>query len=62
MANYLFLNNLKALCCQAANVLVNPNRVDLFLQYITLGFNNTPPASRQISAPRGVTRFWGAEK
>ena len=23
--------------------------------------NNTPPASRQISAPRGVTRFWGAE-
>jgi len=24
--------------------------------------NNTPPASRQISAPRGVTRFWGAEK
>lgn len=21
--------------------------------------NNTPPASRQISAPRGVTRFWG---
>lgn len=20
--------------------------------------NNTPPASRQISAPRGVTRFW----
>ncbi|KJS04967.1 MAG: hypothetical protein VR73_13450 [Gammaproteobacteria bacterium BRH_c0] len=24
--------------------------------------NNTPPASRQISAPRGVTRFWGYEK
>jgi len=24
--------------------------------------NNTPPASRQISAPRGVTRFWGTEK
>lgn len=24
--------------------------------------NNTPPASRQISAPRGVTRFWGDEK
>lgn len=23
--------------------------------------NNTPPASRQISAPRGVTRFWGKE-
>ncbi len=23
--------------------------------------NNTPPASRQISAPRGVTRFWGVE-
>lgn len=24
--------------------------------------NNTPPASRQISAPRGVTRFWGPNK
>jgi len=24
--------------------------------------NNTPPASRQISAPRGVTRFWGIKK
>ncbi|MEJ1407326.1 MAG: hypothetical protein RPU62_10170 [Candidatus Sedimenticola sp. (ex Thyasira tokunagai)] len=23
--------------------------------------NNTPPASRKISAPRGVTCFWGAE-
>jgi hypothetical protein len=22
--------------------------------------NNTPPASRQISAPRGVTRFWAS--
>ncbi len=28
----------------------------------TMVSNNTPPASRQISAPRGVTRFWGAEK
>ncbi len=28
----------------------------------TMGSNNTPPASRQISAPRGVTRFWGAKK
>ena len=28
----------------------------------TISVNNTPPASRQISAPRGVTRFWGAEK
>lgn len=24
--------------------------------------NNTPPASRQISAPRGVTCLWGTEK
>ncbi len=24
--------------------------------------NNTPPASRKISAPRGVTRFWGVKK
>ena len=28
---------------------------------ITMNGNNTPPASRQISAPRGVTRFWGSE-
>lgn len=24
--------------------------------------NNTPPASRKNSAPRGVTRFWGMKK
>lgn len=24
--------------------------------------NNTPPASRKNSAPRGVTRFWGLQK
>lgn len=24
--------------------------------------NNTPPAFRQISAPRGVTHFWGGKK
>lgn len=24
--------------------------------------NNTPPASRRISAPRGVTHFWASQK
>ena len=27
-----------------------------------IGHNTTPPASRQISAPRGVTRFWGVKE
>lgn len=26
-----------------------------------ISLNNTPPASRKISAPRGVTHFWGIE-
>jgi hypothetical protein len=26
-----------------------------------IGRNNTPPATRKISALRGVTCFWGAE-
>ena len=27
-----------------------------------LGLNNTPPATRKISALRGVTCLWGSEK
>jgi hypothetical protein len=40
----------------------NKKQLDLTLQNTIMRFNNTPPASRQISAPRGVTRFWGREK
>lgn len=36
--------------------------VELVKQNTILVSNNTPPASRKISAPRGVTCFWGAEK
>ena len=28
---------------------------------LIITINNTPPASRKISAPRGVTHFWGIE-
>ena len=36
--------------------------LDLVPQITIIGANNTPPASRKNSAPRGVTRFWRAEK
>jgi hypothetical protein len=36
--------------------------VELVKQNTILASNNTPPASRKISAPRGVTCFWGTEK
>lgn len=36
--------------------------VALIKQNTILASNNTPPASRQISAPRGVTRFWASQK
>ncbi|HBA65405.1 MAG TPA: hypothetical protein DCZ48_04360, partial [Methylococcaceae bacterium] len=37
-------------------------QLDFVLHNTKMITNNTPPASRQISAPRGVTRFWGQEK
>ena len=41
--------------------------LDFYVQCTRLRVNNTPPASRLVlvqecSAPRGVTRFWGAKK
>lgn len=36
--------------------------LDIKPQRTIISPNNTPPASRQLSAPRGVTRFWGFEK
>ena len=36
-------------------------QLDLTSQSTIIDVNNTPPASRQTSAPRGVTRFWGLE-
>ncbi|WP_341326196.1 hypothetical protein [Methylotuvimicrobium sp. KM2] len=37
-------------------------QLDFVLQTTKITINNTPPASRKISAPRGVTRFWRPEK
>lgn len=36
--------------------------LDIKPQRTIISSNNTPPASRQLSAPRGVTRFWWGEK
>ena len=41
--------------------------LDFTTQITTIHPNNTPPASllafwQECSAPRGVTRFWGADK
>ena len=42
-------------------------KLDISAHNTKIAHNNTPPASllapgRECSAPRGVTRFWGAEK
>ena len=36
--------------------------VDLVKIVTIIHRNNTPPASRKNSAPRGVTRFWSLQK
>jgi len=45
---------------------VDPISLDFPRQHTKISLNNTPPASLlalvlECSAPRGVTRFWGAE-
>jgi len=42
-------------------VRVNKRIATAVIAVIIVG-NNTPPASRQISAPRGVTLFWAPKK
>jgi hypothetical protein len=54
---WLFGSSLMAACTPAAQKLL-----DIKPQRTIISTNNTPPASRQLSAPRGVTRFWGFEK
>ncbi|SFJ74923.1 hypothetical protein SAMN04488079_10157 [Methylophaga sulfidovorans] len=54
---WFFGSILMAACTLAAQKLL-----DIKPQRTIITPNNTPPASRQLSAPRGVTRFWGGEK
>ncbi|HFD0457611.1 TPA: hypothetical protein ACF1KQ_004587, partial [Salmonella enterica subsp. enterica serovar London] len=50
-------SNLMAACTPAPQ-----KPLDIKPQRTIISPNNTPPDSRQLSAPRGVTRFWRLEK
>lgn len=44
-----------------AAILLYQKLLEFITRCTTMSSNNTPPASRQISAPRGVTYFWTFE-
>ena len=65
MANSLFLMAIAMVASSnsmAEPLLVAKIQLDKTKSFTIIVTNNTPPASRKISAPRGVTRFWGIEK
>lgn len=46
---------------QTVQAIVSRKELELEIKNAIICNNNTPPASRQISAPRGVSRFWVSE-
>jgi hypothetical protein len=46
---------------QTVQTAVSRKELELETKSAIICNNNTPPASRQISAPRGVSRFWVSE-